>query len=1103
MPSKKVGALNVSLDLNSGKFVSGLKGAKAEAAGFAKSLSSMSAAGAAVGVALTGAAVALGASIKSALDRADEMSKAAQKFGVPIDQLSKLKYAADLSDVSMESLGVGLKKLSVGMVDLAEGGGKGAAGALKSLGVSATDAQGRLRPTADVLVDIAGKFAGMADGAQKTALAVAIFGKSGADLIPLLNSGKDGLAALNAEAERLGLVLDQKTGTAAEAFNDNLTRLHAAQEGVSTQLATRLAPALVGITNAMVGATTNTALMDSVGKGLATTLKVLVSTGVIVGAVFKTVFEAVGATVKGVFQIINFQWADALKTAQTQIGDLKATVTGSAAALKGIWSSTGDAAASAAPKVVALGAALGGTGAGAAKHAAAMKAAEDATKKFDDELKRVLDRLKTPSERTAQEQQETADFLEKAYKAGKLTYAQYYEQLHRLYPAIVSVTDAVKPFSDEVNDSADALDNAADRMRDTRTEAEKLADAFTSAGDSFFAMVRGLKSGDLSSAVRGFESLTSQFKSAFGKGGTFTDQVSAVAGVADAAGQMIGGKTGRALSNAAIGAQLGSMILPGIGTAIGAIVGGISTFLGGKPSNKGAGLGLTATGLGALSGNKRDSDTENAVKEAGSAILTGEQALRDAGLKLKDTISGVVIGTRDLSQIYTSSGKTLTAAVGDVQAAAETALQEVLRTAEYTSDAQKKVADSALAAGKSFDQVLQILADFQAAQDLGQAFTDAIQAITDPQGFQVTQLKRAQKARDDQLQAALDAGYLTADQFAALTEQLSKLKGLELDQVMGKLASAADTAASAVEAAKGKLQAAYDAEASSLQDLASDMRGFSADLRDYAKSLTDPSQQSFAQLSARFSSVASLAAQGDRGALGQFREVAEAFRGAGVAAATSGVEARRIEARIRTAAEDAADAADQQATIAEAQLAELTRTVDALLGVDRSVLSVRDAISGLSAAMSALAASKGGAGGLAADAPIDVATYGADNPDVVAAFAAGTFGADRFNNVNDWLAYHYQVEGKDEIAQGIRKFAGGGMVRVGGMGGIDSQLVALHATPGELIDIRPPGQDPLASAQFANRLLFRQGKLLAKMERYMGFIERWETVGMPPERDAA
>jgi hypothetical protein len=246
MASTIIGALRVSLGLDSATFSKGLQGAQGRLADFDKKMrkigGNMSKVGAAISLVGAGIAVAL----KGQIDAADELSKASQKFGVPIEKLSQLKHAADLSDVSFEELGKSFGLLSKKMLE-ANDGQKMAVDLFSRLGVSVADATGKLRPADDVLFDIANRLAAMPDGAEKTALALELFGRSGAALIPLLNGGGDALHSMMQEADALGLTITEKTGKAAEAFNDNLTRLRGALTGLTVQITAALAPAMEAI----------------------------------------------------------------------------------------------------------------------------------------------------------------------------------------------------------------------------------------------------------------------------------------------------------------------------------------------------------------------------------------------------------------------------------------------------------------------------------------------------------------------------------------------------------------------------------------------------------------------------------------------------------------------------------------------------------------------------------------------------------------------------------------------------------------------------------------------------------------------------------------
>lgn len=237
----KIGALHVSLGLNSAQFETGLKKAGTGLSHFGKK-AGLALAG--VAAAAAAAAAALGVAVKGAIDHADTLSKTAQKIGVTTEALSRLEWAAKLSDVSLEGLANGLKKLSQNLFEVGSGAGATAKRGFDALGISVTKSDGSLRAADDVLADVADKFSRMEDGTAKTAIAVALFGRAGAELIPLLNEGRDGLKDMADEADRLGLTISTKTGKAAEAFNDSLTRLNAVFAGIVNRVMESLIPSL-------------------------------------------------------------------------------------------------------------------------------------------------------------------------------------------------------------------------------------------------------------------------------------------------------------------------------------------------------------------------------------------------------------------------------------------------------------------------------------------------------------------------------------------------------------------------------------------------------------------------------------------------------------------------------------------------------------------------------------------------------------------------------------------------------------------------------------------------------------------------------------------
>lgn len=295
--SAVIGALRVVLGADTAAFESGLKGAQSKMDSFG---SGMAKAGVAIGVAMAAAATALAVSIKHAVDEADKLGKMAQKIGVPVEELSALKHAADLSGVGIEALGTSMGKLAKTMVEAAAKPASEAANAFRALGVSVTNSDGTLKSSSQVLSDVAGKFEGLKDGAGKTAVSMAIFGKSGKDMIPLLNSGAQGLQEMKDEAAKLGIVIDNQTAKSAEAFNDNLTRLGKAKDGIILKITAGMLPAMEDLSAAMVQTAKDTDGLKSIGEILGGSLKVLATIGNGVADVFKQLslnFNAVVAAI--------------------------------------------------------------------------------------------------------------------------------------------------------------------------------------------------------------------------------------------------------------------------------------------------------------------------------------------------------------------------------------------------------------------------------------------------------------------------------------------------------------------------------------------------------------------------------------------------------------------------------------------------------------------------------------------------------------------------------------------------------------------------------------------------------------------------------------
>jgi hypothetical protein len=333
--SAVIGALRVVLGADTAALEKGLKDSQSSLASFGAAFATGMAAAAAAAVT---AGVAISAALGRTITDMDKLNKTSQKIGIPVEQLSALAYAADLADVSFEQLSKGVGKLNKAMVEAAAKPTSDVANAFKALGVSVTDSNGKLKSSEVVMADIAEAFSGLKDGAGKTAVSMAIFGKAGADLIPLLNGGRDSLNEMNAEAKQFGAIVSTQGAKQAEAFNDNLTRLGYAMKGIFVQVAERLLPILVDVSNKMVDAAKNSSALELVITGLTTSMKGLVTAGVLVSATMQVAGDALSIIWGGLAKLLKGDISGAFEHLKTKSGDIATTAAATLATVQGVWS---------------------------------------------------------------------------------------------------------------------------------------------------------------------------------------------------------------------------------------------------------------------------------------------------------------------------------------------------------------------------------------------------------------------------------------------------------------------------------------------------------------------------------------------------------------------------------------------------------------------------------------------------------------------------------------------------------------------------------------------------------------------------------------------
>lgn len=188
---------------------------------------------------------------KSSFESAVELDKSTLKlqrnFGLTAEQASGLIGVFDRFGISTDQVSKAFVIFQKNLMNVSDGESVGIK-AISELGVATTDGAGHLRNMSDVLGDVADKFKnGVVPSTQAGATAAKLFGKAGAELIPVLLQGKSGIADLTKELQANGLVLDQNMIDNYKKYAKNQADLNEKVKGFKTMLGNELMPMVTGV----------------------------------------------------------------------------------------------------------------------------------------------------------------------------------------------------------------------------------------------------------------------------------------------------------------------------------------------------------------------------------------------------------------------------------------------------------------------------------------------------------------------------------------------------------------------------------------------------------------------------------------------------------------------------------------------------------------------------------------------------------------------------------------------------------------------------------------------------------------------------------------
>jgi len=284
--------------------------------------------------------------VLQAVNFADAMGDMAARTGQSVESLTAMGYAAQFSGSNVETYSAGIEKLSDNIASAAAGN-DAAAQMFGRLGVSVRDANGQIRDSNQVLLDLADKVAAMQSPAEKTAAVMDLFGKTaGPELLQLLNQGKDGITALTAEAQQMGAVISTETAEQAGQFNDALDRAKIASNGLFLTIGKEVLPVLNSFSSKATDAATSGGVLEKAATAVGVAFKTVYTGGAVLGNVLGVIGDQLGkvgamaaAVASGDFDQLSAIWSD-----RTAVEQYKASIL----ELGNIWNDVGQSAAGAA-----------------------------------------------------------------------------------------------------------------------------------------------------------------------------------------------------------------------------------------------------------------------------------------------------------------------------------------------------------------------------------------------------------------------------------------------------------------------------------------------------------------------------------------------------------------------------------------------------------------------------------------------------------------------------------------------------------------------------------------------------------------------------------
>lgn len=179
---------------------------------------------------------------KGAASYADEIGTLSIQYGMAAEDLQAFSYAAELVDVSQETLTSTMSR-NIRAMNSARDGTESYVEAYEKLGVKVTDADGQLRNAETVYWEVIDALGAMENETERDAVAIELLGRSAQQVNTLVEAGSGVIKEYANEAKRAGYVMNDETLAACMALDDEIQRQNSNMTALKNTIGGQLAPA--------------------------------------------------------------------------------------------------------------------------------------------------------------------------------------------------------------------------------------------------------------------------------------------------------------------------------------------------------------------------------------------------------------------------------------------------------------------------------------------------------------------------------------------------------------------------------------------------------------------------------------------------------------------------------------------------------------------------------------------------------------------------------------------------------------------------------------------------------------------------------------------